>query len=74
MPPKRKTKEQLEAGQKELVLKVVEDAVHNFLYNDRKEDKKLSAEALFNYIDSNIVSTGDIVNTFARELRREVEK
>lgn len=72
MTKKPNTEEQKKAH-KEAVLKRVEDAVHNLLYHDRVEDKEISSELLFSLIGSRDVSTADIINTFAKELRKEVE-
>ena len=58
--------------QKEIVKKKVEDCVHDLLYNSRKEDKELSSELLFSLIGSKIISTSEIINAFAKELRKEV--
>ena len=72
--PKKKTEDEIIAETKATVLKKVEDVVHDLLYNDRKEDKELSSEKLFDLLDDkSIVSTADIINAFARELRKEVE-
>lgn len=73
MASKKPTQDELDKQTRSLVLSKVEDIVHDLLYKDRLEDKTLSSAQLFSYINSNLVSTSDIINTFARELRKEVK-
>lgn len=73
MVSKKPTQDELDKQTRSLVLSKVEDIVHDLLYKDRLEDKTLSSAQLFTYINSNLVSTSDIINTFARELRKEVK-
>lgn len=73
MVSKKPTQDELDKQTRSLVLSKVEDIVHDLLYKDRLEDKTLSSAQIFSYINSNLVSTSDIINTFARELRKEVK-
>ena len=74
MARKTKKMEEVEAKQREIVFNTVTDMVHDFLYHGRKDDPELSEDLLFALLETQVVTTSDIINTFARELRREVEK
>lgn len=61
------------------VLSEVQKAVHHFLYDTRSPEadptviSNISTIQLFQLIQNKTVTTSDIINTFAKELRREVE-
>ena len=69
---KRPTEDEIIFNQRELVFDTIKDLVHDFLYHDRKEDKELSSETLWKLLTDKEVTTADIINIFARELRREI--
>ena len=63
--------DKLKKKQKETILKYTEDAVHNLLYHDRVEDKEISSALIFELLGSKDITTSEIINTFAKELRKE---
>jgi len=63
--------DKLKKKQKETILKYTEDAVHNLLYHDRAEDKEISSALIFELLGSKDITTSEIINAFAKELRKE---
>jgi hypothetical protein len=56
---------------KEHILECTRECVHTLLYGSEIKYKELSAIYIFSLIDSREITTQDIINTFAKELRKE---
>lgn len=64
--------EEADKQAKEIILSEVDKLVHDILYTNR-EASEVSSIRLFQLLGNKYITTSDLINRFARELRKEVE-